>query len=108
MLRLAACKTCLQRCILLARIARCSDRIEYDLALEDGLFGIDFEAAEGSDNGCTLGVEATGQEPAGRFGEPVGRDGDNESEDDLEGDGEAPGQGGRSTEECRRLVKGSR
>lgn len=101
MLRLAARETGLQRCVLLAHIAGCSDGIEYDLALKDRLFGIDLETAEGSDDGCTLGVKATRQEPAGRFGKPVGRDGDNESEDDLEGDREAPGQGGRPTEEFR-------
>lgn len=108
MLRLAARKTRLQGCILLARIARRSDRIKNDLALEDCLFGIDFKTAEGGDDGCTLGVETAGQEPAGRLREPVGRDGDNESEDDLEGDGEAPGQGGWSTEGFEWSVSGSR
>lgn len=66
------------------------DGVKDDLLLELAFFAIGLETTEGGDDGFALGVAASGEEPARGLGEPDHGDDEDESEDDLKGDGEAP------------------
>ncbi len=75
-----------------ACVAGCPDAVQDDGFLQLGLFAVAFEAAECGDDRLAFRVPAAREEPSRGFREPDHADTDNEGEDDLEGDWEAPCQ----------------
>lgn len=72
--------------------AGCPDAVYDDGFLELRLFVVAFEAPERGNDCLAFLVPAPRKEPSRGFGEPYHADTDDEGEDDLEGDWEAPCQ----------------
>lgn len=70
------------------------DGLDDQLLLQLSLGGVDLSTTKGSQNVLTLVDLTTGDEVAGRVGHVVHSDDDNNTEDDLEGNGETPGEVG--------------
>lgn len=67
----------------------CTDGIQDDVALPCGLLALQLVATKGGDDLLGILVAFVGKKPPGRLGQPE-HGHDNETEDDLEGDGETP------------------
>ena len=84
----------LERCAPTSRIPGRADGIHDDGFLELGFRVGDLEAAQRGDDGFAFFEAVARQQPAGGLGQPDHADADDQREDDLEGDGEAPDEGG--------------
>lgn len=90
MLGLAASEEGLEGSALLAETSRGTQGVNNEVALLDGLGTIDLVATEGSNDLVGFLGPAMAEEPSGRLGEVKHGDADEDGEDKLESDGEAP------------------
>jgi len=96
MLRLPVGEEEFDRRALLAKAARRAERVDDEIPLQNRGFARHLVAAQGGDHLVGVTDAAVTEQPARRLGEEHHRDGYRQGEDDLERDGEAPGEVGRA------------
>lgn len=90
MLRLPACENSLEWRSFSPGVARSADTVHNDLFLQLRFFIAALKAAEGSDNSLAFFVALACKKPARGLRKPDHADNKDKSEDNLEGDWEAP------------------
>lgn len=90
MLGLATGKQGLDGGALLAGKATGADGVQDDVALDVSVLAAELESSESGDDDLGILVSFVGQEPTGRLGQENHGHADEETEDDLERDGESP------------------
>lgn len=90
MLCLAPSEDGLERGALAPRVAGSADTVHDDALLQLRLLVVAFEAPQRRDDRLAFVVAFAGEEPARGLGEPDHAQDEDEGEDGLEGDGEAP------------------
>ena len=76
---------------------RLVDGLEFNL--NNGV--LDVDVVEGGQNFLGFGIAALEHQPARRFGHEGNEDEDDDAKDDLEGQGETPGNGARSETQAK-------